>query len=65
LRVLRIWPNRSVATVHAEGETIWTDSFYDYTVEQFTSLLTGAGFTVPRHVVDDEGQFLRVSAAVK
>jgi L-histidine Nalpha-methyltransferase len=58
-------PASGVSIELAEGETIWTESSYKYTVEQFTSLLTGAGFTVPRHVVDDEGQFLLVIAAVK
>ena len=47
------------------GETIWTESSYKYSVAQFTSLLSAAGFTVPRRFVDDEGQFLLVVAAVK
>jgi L-histidine N-alpha-methyltransferase len=48
----------------ASGETIWTESSYKYSVAQFTSLLTSAGFTVPRRFVDDEGPFLLVVAAV-
>jgi L-histidine N-alpha-methyltransferase len=48
----------------AEGETILTESSYKYSVAQFTALLTNAGFTVPRHFVDGEGQFLLVVAAV-
>jgi len=48
----------------AEGETIWTESSYKYSVEQFTALLTGAGFAVPRHFVDEEGQFVPMVASV-
>jgi L-histidine Nalpha-methyltransferase len=48
----------------AAGETIWTESSYKYSVGQFTSLLTSAGFTVPRRFVDDEGPFLLTVAAV-
>jgi dimethylhistidine N-methyltransferase len=46
----------------AEGETIWTESSYKYSVEQFAAMLDGAGFAVSRHFVDDEGQFLLVVA---
>jgi L-histidine Nalpha-methyltransferase len=46
----------------AAGEIIWTESSYKYSVPQFTTLLTGAGFSVARHFLDDEGQFLLVVA---
>jgi L-histidine Nalpha-methyltransferase len=46
----------------AAGEVIWTESSYKYSASQFTTLLTGAGFSVARHFVDDEGQFLLVVA---
>jgi L-histidine N-alpha-methyltransferase len=58
-------PASGVSIELAEGETIWTESSYKYSVEQFTALLSSGGFTVPRHFVDDEGQFLLLIAAVK
>lgn len=45
-----------------DGETIWTESSYKYTVPQFITLLTGAGFWTRQRWIDGEGQFARFTA---
>jgi dimethylhistidine N-methyltransferase len=54
-------PGAGITIDLAEGETIWTESSYKYTVPQFTALLAGAGFTVADRCIDEEGQFLLVA----
>jgi dimethylhistidine N-methyltransferase len=45
-----------------EGETIWTESSYKYTVPRFETLLAGAGFRTRQRWIDAEGQFALFSA---
>jgi uncharacterized SAM-dependent methyltransferase len=40
-----------------DGDTIWTESSYKYTVEGLFALLESAGFTRRQAWVDDAAQF--------
>ena len=55
-------PGAGVSIDLEEGETIWTESSYKYTVPQFIVLLGGAGFTTRQRWIDAEGQFALFTA---
>jgi L-histidine N-alpha-methyltransferase len=50
-------PAAGVELTMQEGETIWTESSYKYTLDGIVGMLEAAGFRRRQAWVDDEGQF--------
>lgn len=49
------WLDREILL--RQGESIWTESSYKYTIDEFTDLVTHAGFRSVTHWVDDDELF--------
>jgi uncharacterized SAM-dependent methyltransferase len=43
--------------VFEEGESIWTESSYKYTIEEFSAISRKAGYDLERYWVDDNNLF--------
>jgi dimethylhistidine N-methyltransferase len=50
-------PGAGVEAMFAEGESIWTESSYKHTLAGLGRMAEGAGFTLARTWVDEEGGF--------
>jgi len=58
-------PDAGLSIDFQDGEMIWTESSYKYTVPSISSALERAGFEPVRRWVDEEGQFLLTLALAR
>jgi dimethylhistidine N-methyltransferase len=58
-------PGAGLSIDFQDGETIWTESSYKYTVPSISATLERAGFEPVRRWLDEEGQFLLTLALAR